>query len=50
MRLICGDGMIIDSLANGEKVAARTPLLAIRVRFVTTAEVYVSLPERDFIG
>jgi hypothetical protein len=49
-RLICGDGIIIGSLASGEKVSARTPLLAVRVRFVTAAEVYVSLPERDFIG
>jgi hypothetical protein len=49
-RLICGNGIILGSLPDGEKVAARTPLLAVRVRFVTPAEAYVSLPERGFIG
>ena len=49
-RLICDNGIILGSLDSGEKVAARTPLLAVRVRFVTPAEAYVSLPERGFIG
>jgi hypothetical protein len=30
-RLICGNGIILGSLPDGEKVGARTPLLALRV-------------------